>query len=183
MHEFDRKVEEKIGEMLEEINKKEKRVKTPKTKIYKKLESRIKRLLAKNQGVNSNNVKEYRELVREKRQAKRKMLHTQYINRKKKLLTDILMTEFKLELSDKKTKITDLNKEFAFFLGFTFKNTPSIVQTRERKDRKKFDARTTLGPKIGIDHARVMKRLEENQVITKKKAKKKKTKDKTCGKL
>ena len=68
-----------------------------------------------------------------------------------------------------------------FFLGFTFKNTPSIVQTGERKDRKKFDARTTLGPRIGIDPVKVMKRLEENQVITKKKkTKRKKTKDKTC---
>lgn len=212
MHEFDRKVEEKIGEMLEEINRKEERVKTPTTKIYKKLKSRIesnrariKRLIAKNQGVNSNNVKAYRELVREKRQAKRKMLHAPYIDRKKKLLTfsytryaddwiiltnankkvcekikklltDILMTEFKLELSDEKTKITDLNKEFAFFLGFTFKNTPSIIQTRERKNGKKFVARTTLGPRIGIDHARVMKKLEENQVITKnRKGKKQKT--------
>lgn len=209
MHEFDRKVGEKIGEMLEEINRKEKRVKTPTTKIYKKLKSkidshraRIKRLIAKTQGVNANNVKAYRELVREKRQAKRKMLHAPYIDRKKKLLTfsytryaddwiiltnankkvcekikklltDILITEFKLELSDEKTKITDLNKEFVFFLGFTFKNTLSIVQTRKKKDGKKFDARMTLGPRIGIDHARVMKKLEENQVITKKRKGKK----------
>ena len=92
------------------------------------------------------------------------------------------MTEFKLELPDEKTNITDLNKEFAFFLGFTFKNTPSIVQTRERKDRKKFDARTTLGPKIGIDHARVMEKLEENQVIIKKeKRKEKKQKTRHVG--
>jgi len=212
MHEFDRLVEEKVGKMLEKINKKEKRIKQPITKEYKKLKSRvesnrarIKRLIIKHQGTNTDNVNTYRELVREKRQAKRKMIHVPFIDRKrkllmfsytryaddwviltnanekvceeiKKLLTDILRKELRLELSDEKTKITDLNKKFVRFLGFTFKNTPSMIQTRKGKNGKKFKARTPLGPRIGIDHERVMKRLEENQIITKKrKGKKQKT--------
>jgi hypothetical protein len=143
--------------------------------------------------------------VREKRQAKRKMLHVPFIDRKrkllmfsytryaddwiiftnanekvcekiKKLLTYILKKELGLELSNEKTKITDLKKKFARFLGFTFKNTPSMIQIRKGKNGKKFKARTTLSPRIGIDHERVMKRLEENQIITKKrKGKKQKT--------
>lgn len=83
-----------------------------------------------------------------------------------------MKTEFKLELSNEKTKITNLRKEYACFLGFTLKNTPFRIQTRRRKDGKMFKARTTLSPKIGIDHERVMKRLEEIQVIKDRKAKK-----------
>jgi group II intron reverse transcriptase/maturase len=212
MHEFDRLVEEKLGKMLEKINKKEKRVKQPITKEHKKLKSRIesnrtriKSLIVKHQGITADNVNMYRELVREKRQAKRKMLHVPFIDRKrkllmfsytryaddwiiftnanekvcekiKKLLTDILKKELGLELSNEKTKIIDLKKKFARFLGFTFKNTPFMIQIRKGKNGKKFKARSTLSPRIGIDHKRVMKRLEENQIITKKrKGKKQKT--------
>nr|WAK85009.1 hypothetical protein [Amicula sp. isolate GU52X-4 cfCalB7] len=203
MHKFDRLVEEKVGKMLEKINKEEKRIKTPTTKEYKKLKSkiesnraRIKRLIEKHQGITPDNLNKYKELVKEKRQAKKKILHVQYIDRKRKLLTfsytryaddwiiltnaneevcekikkllaNILRTELKLELSNEKTKVTNLKKEFACFLGFTLKNTPSKVQIRERKDGKKYKARTTLGPKIGIDHEKVMKKLEENQIINK----------------
>jgi len=210
MHKFDQMVEEKVGELLKKINKEEGRVPMEKasTKKYKKLKSRIdsnrariKRLIKKHQGLNEGNIDEYRELVLEKRQAKKKRLQVPFINRKKilltfsytryaddwiiltnasekhcekikKLLTDILKTKFKLELSNEKTKITNLRKEHARFLGFTLKNTLSKVQTRIRKDGTKFKARTTLGPKIGIDHERVMKRLEEIQVIKDRNAKK-----------
>lgn len=203
MHEFDQMVEEKVGELLKKINKEEKRVPAEKasTKKYKKLKSRIdsnrariKRLIKKHQGLEEGNIDKYRELVLEKRQAKKKRLQVPFIDRKKilltfsytryaddwiiltnasekhcekikKLLTDILKTEFKLELSNEKTKITNLKKEHASFLGFTLKNTPSKVQTRIKKDGTKFKARTTLGLKIGIDHERVMKRLEEIQVV------------------
>jgi group II intron reverse transcriptase/maturase len=203
MHEFDQMVEEKVGELLKKNNKEEGRVPMEKasTKKYKKLKSRIdsnrariKRLIKKHQGLNEDNIDKYKELVLEKRQAKKKRLQVPFINRRKilltfsytryaddwiiltnasekhcekikKLLTDILKTEFKLELSNEKTKITNLEKEHASFLGFTLKNTPSKVQTRIKKDGTKFKARTTLGPRIGIDHERVMKRLEEVQVI------------------
>lgn len=203
MHEFDQMVEEKVGELLKKINKEEKRVPAEKasTKKYKKLKSRIdsnrariKRLIKKHQGLEEGNIDKCRELVLEKRQAKKKRLQVPFIDRKKilltfsytryaddwiiltnasekhcekikKLLTDILKTEFKLELSNEKTKITNLKKEHASFLGFTLKKTPSKVQTRIKKDGTKFKARTTLGLKIGIDHERVMKRLEEIQVI------------------
>merc|ERR1711915_801335 len=188
---------------LKKNNKEEGRVPMEKasTKKYKKLKSRIdsnrariKRLIKKHQGLNEDNIDKYKELVLEKRQAKKKRLQVPFINRRKilltfsytryaddwiiltnasekhcekikKLLTDILKTEFKLELSNEKTKITNLEKEHASFLGFTLKNTPSKVQTRIKKDGTKFKARTTLGPRIGIDHERVMKRLEEVQVI------------------
>ena len=92
------------------------------------------------------------------------MLHAPCIDRKRKLLTFsytryaddwILLTNANKKVCEK-IKITDLNK--------------------------KFDARTTLGPRIGIDHARVMEKLEENQVIIKKeKRKEKKQKTRHVG--
>ena len=81
MHKFDQMVEEKVGELLKKINKEEGRVPMEKasTKKYKKLKSRIdsnrariKRLIKKHQGLNEGNIDKYRELVLEKRQAKKK---------------------------------------------------------------------------------------------------------------
>merc|ERR1711920_1050628 len=96
MHEFDQMVEEKVGELLKKNNKEEGRVPMEKasTKKYKKLKSRIdsnrariKRLIKKHQGLNEDNIDKYKELVLEKRQAKKKRLQVPFINRRKILLT------------------------------------------------------------------------------------------------
>merc|ERR1712099_104686 len=190
-------VEEKVGELLKKNNKEEGRVPMEKasTKKYKKLKSRIdsnrariKRLIKKHQGLNEDNIDKYKELVLEKRQAKKKRLQVSFINRRKilltfsytryaddwiiltnasekhcekikKLLTDILKTEFKLELSNEKTKITNLEKEHASFLGFTLKNTPSKVQTRIKKDGNE--------KKLKPRHVGIYCSLKDWEIVTK----------------
>ena len=74
-----------------------------------------------------------------------------------------------MNLALDKTHITNLKKKPAKFLGFTFKKIPSKVTKRKQKKKNTFvRARTTLGLKIGIDHERILSRLERHQLINNK---------------
>lgn len=89
-------------------------------------------------------------------------------NADEKILTPIkeeikewLEKNLKLNLSQEKTKITNITKEYFTFLGFRFKNNqnkaPNITHIRKKK---KIKQRTTWGLFCDIDHERVTNRLK-----------------------
>lgn len=72
----------------------------------------------------------------------------------------------KLELSEEKTLITDITKERAKFLGFTFRDLSRFVQfkeisttNKETGETKTFKRRTARNNFISVDRDRVIKRL------------------------
>jgi group II intron reverse transcriptase/maturase len=92
----------------------------------------------------------------------------------KDLLSDWLSENLKLELSPEKTLVTDLRKNRAKFLGFTF-----ITDVKKRQYSEWYIKRTSLGPVktrhrvnlgpvISIDHDRVKNRFRTEGIIDRK---------------
>lgn len=163
------------------------------------IQKKIKNLLLNKLELDEYEREKLHELLNEKRKRKSQMLQLESINRSKKTLffsytryaddwivltnanertcqeikkttAKLLKEKLKLNLALDKTSITDLKKKSLNFLGFTFKKIPSKVNKREKKDENKFfKARTTLGLKIGIDHERILNRLQQHQLINNKK--------------
>lgn len=81
----------------------------------------------------------------------------------KKKAAEILGNELKLELSEEKTKITEIIKEPVRFLGFC------ILQTQPRivRDKNHNRKRVATNARIGIDMNRISKRWIENNFIDK----------------
>lgn len=90
----------------------------------------------------------------------------------KTLCKDFLRSVLKLELSEEKTKITDLNKDQAKFLGFNIalykEKIARIPVVKEGKLTRIYKERTTNGLiKVGIDGERLKNRMIINKFIDK----------------
>ena len=162
------------------------------------LEKKIKNLLLNKLELNKYEKGKLHELLNEKRKKKSQMLQLEFLNRSrktlffsytryaddwivitnanertcqemKKLIAELLKEKLKLNLALDKTSITDLKKKPAKFLGFTLKRIPSKLTKREQKGKRTFvRARTRVGLKIGIDHERILSRLQQHQLINNK---------------
>lgn len=84
-----------------------------------------------------------------------------------------LEENLKLQLSIEKTKITDLYKENALFLGFRIKNNQKTtllvkrrVKIKSTGEEKIYKQRASRGLFIDIDHDRLTQRLTYKQIIT-----------------
>jgi hypothetical protein len=85
----------------------------------------------------------------------------------------------KLQLSLDKTKITDVQKEPALFLGFRISNnqkatyiTRRAIQVKSTGEYKRIKQRAARGLFIDIDHDRVKQRLVLKQILTNEKTSK-----------
>lgn len=73
----------------------------------------------------------------------------------------IIWKKTRLRISEEKTKVTNLTKEPARFLGFTISNTQRMAKPRTViTNRRKFRARPSLNLFIGIDSERVLTRMK-----------------------
>lgn len=163
------------------------------------LQKKIKSFLSNKSELDDSEKKKLHELLNEKRKKKSQMLQLEFLNRGKKTLffsytryaddwiiltntnertcqeikkitAECLKEKLSLNLALDKTNITNLEKKPAKFLGFTLKKVPSKVTKRKNKDKNtSFRARSTLGLKIGIDHERILNRLEQHKLINNKK--------------
>lgn len=88
----------------------------------------------------------------------------------KEEISEWLRQELKLELDHDKTHITDLNKGKARFLGFTiFRHIKKVSRVPRENEQKSFKRRSNELVHIGIDHERVVERMINLQLLTKKK--------------
>lgn len=93
------------------------------------------------------------------------------VNEWKNQIAKLLKEEAKLELSIEKTIVTDLNKEYAKFLGFTIYKTPEKnrkITTFRRKDGIEVKRSLNVGVRLGIDFERIEKRLILSKIINEK---------------
>lgn len=102
----------------------------------------------------------------------------------KEKIQEWLEQNLKLQLSLDKTKITDIQKEPALFLGYRIKNNQKKTYVTKRKitvksagQKKEIKQRAARGLFIDIDHERVKQRLIYKQILTNEK--KPKTRHKT----
>lgn len=95
------------------------------------------------------------------------------MNRLKEKCQEFLQNNLKLKLSEKKTKVTNLSKKQAKFLGFSIelykeKITKKKFFTKDKKLTSQHPSRTTSGLiKIGLDRERIMNRLLIKSIINK----------------
>ena len=82
-------------------------------------------------------------------------------NQIKELINNWITKNLKLELSIEKTLITDLKKERAKFLGFTFTipGFRKVVKFYNILAKRDIKRSRNVGPYIGLDHDRIRKRL------------------------
>lgn len=83
-------------------------------------------------------------------------------------LKEWLQTNLKLELSEEKTKITQIKKNPVKFLGFTVYQTESNIKAIKYKNNKTIRRRTNVGPRIGIDLERIKTKFLNQRIIDEK---------------
>lgn len=200
LHEFDLYIKYDINNLINLINKKQKRTLTGKrTKEIYKILYQLK-LVNNKIKKEEKNTKKYKELIKQKNLLTKKRFNTQVIDNKTKntkitycrfaddwiLVIDgpkqlailiknkiqtWLKTYLKLELSEEKTKITNLKNEWAHFLGFSIK-----IQKKHKRikkvtiNNKTFTKRTGAGNTIvTIDINRLVNRLKTKRFMHPKK--------------
>lgn len=90
----------------------------------------------------------------------------------KKVIETWLQNKLKLELSQEKTLITNIVKDEAKFLGFTFRNNQkhtSMTSYTIKSTKNTYNRRATLALFTGIDKDRVLGRMRIKNIITKDK--------------
>jgi len=94
----------------------------------------------------------------------------------KQEIRDFLKDKLRLELSEEKTKITNINKDSVIFLGmrikgtdrkyYESKNESKISTVVRKKDGKKYTKRAPHGKlKLYIPLDRIIKKLEEKRFV------------------
>lgn len=197
MHEFDVNIRNKMDQIAEEKNEKEKRTKAGKYhSVYRKYSSRIEKAKKKLKTKKLSDT-ERKELFKRMRDSKKAMLKVEakdkasllarftYIryaddwiiltNTQKKDVQNLkeycskwLKEMLHLELDEDKTVITDLHKEKCKFLGFTIYKKKKRVIRKTNKEGNIFRQRSTVELTIGMDHDRVIQRLKDQKLLWEK---------------
>jgi group II intron reverse transcriptase/maturase len=172
MHEFDDHITDRLTELADEINRREK-IKILKTKgnveEIMRLSNRMRE--SKKQVLRITSKKANSKTIRfaYSRYADDFVIMTNAtlneLEKIKEYLTKWLNDELYLTVDQEKTLLTDLNKEKAKYLGFTIFRKKKRIIRKMTKTEKIFRQRSTVELTIGIDHERVKNRLEAGKII------------------
>lgn len=85
----------------------------------------------------------------------------------KERITELAEKTIEIKLNQEKTRITNMEKEPAKFLGFSLKNTPEkkFSKFKVKNEETLRKRRINIGPRISIDYNRVLERLRKKKII------------------